>query len=176
VSETAEPTKTKQVDFLSWLRDKGFVVDDMESQLDDTWKPFKFSFKEQGTTIAVEWQAKRGLDATKPNQHTLIQGVKIINAPGLTTKRTDQADLGPIRRDEIDPHPLLKYPRNMKCFCGSGKKFKLCHLSEIPMWCLKKDAPRLKAMRDAFVANFSGRDTQIQETRKYLEKKDDTKH
>jgi len=29
-------------------------------------------------------------------------------------------------------NPLLKFPRNLKCPCESGKKFKHCHLSGIP--------------------------------------------
>ena len=31
-----------------------------------------------------------------------------------------------------EPNPLFKYPRNLPCFCGSGIKFKKCHLSKIP--------------------------------------------
>lgn len=169
MKETADTPK-KQVDFLSWLTTHGFDVGDMELRLDDKWKPFEFSFKEQGTQVTVQWEAKRGLDATKPDQHTLIQGVKIINAPGLTTTRTEQANLGPIRRDEIDPHPFKKYPRNMKCFCGSGKKFKVCHLEQIPIWCLKKDTARLKGMFDQFMANFAGRQDQIAATAEHLKK------
>jgi hypothetical protein len=30
-------------------------------------------------------------------------------------------------------NPLLKYPRNSACLCGSGKKFKKCHLGELPV-------------------------------------------
>lgn len=29
-------------------------------------------------------------------------------------------------------NPLLKYPRNELCPCGSGKKFKKCHLDQLP--------------------------------------------
>ena len=28
-------------------------------------------------------------------------------------------------------NPLLKWPRNFKCVCGSGKKFKVCHLNDL---------------------------------------------
>jgi len=29
-------------------------------------------------------------------------------------------------------NPLKKYPRNGPCICGSGKKFKKCHLDLLP--------------------------------------------
>ncbi len=29
-------------------------------------------------------------------------------------------------------NPLLKYPRNDECPCGSGTKFKNCHLNKMP--------------------------------------------
>ena len=172
MSEQAEPIKTQQVDFLVWLKQRGFVVDDMENMLDDTWKPFEFSFKDGGEkNITVKWKAKRGLDATKPDQHTLISDVQFVNLPDdVKVKKISQAELGPIRRDEIDPHPFRKYPRNMKCFCGSGKKFKVCHIELIPHWCLKKDTPQLKAMFTAFMDNFKGREEHIQATAEHLKK------
>ncbi len=30
------------------------------------------------------------------------------------------------------PNPLLKYPRNKPCICQNGKKFKVCHLNQLP--------------------------------------------
>lgn len=30
------------------------------------------------------------------------------------------------------PNPLTKYPRNERCMCGSGRKFKVCHQPHLP--------------------------------------------
>jgi len=35
-------------------------------------------------------------------------------------------------KDGFDWNPLLSLPRNMPCPCGSGRKFKLCHLLTLP--------------------------------------------
>jgi hypothetical protein len=37
-------------------------------------------------------------------------------------------------------NPLLKWPRNFKCVCGSGKKFKSCHLNALSRQVTIKDA------------------------------------
>lgn len=29
-------------------------------------------------------------------------------------------------------NPLIKFPRNAKCPCGNGKKYKKCHLLNMP--------------------------------------------
>lgn len=29
-------------------------------------------------------------------------------------------------------NPMLNYPRNAGCPCGSGKKFKKCHIGQVP--------------------------------------------
>lgn len=43
-------------------------------------------------------------------------------------------------RPVYDWNPLRKYPRNRVCFCGSGKKFKNCHV-----WKLKQALPQEEA-------------------------------
>ena len=40
-------------------------------------------------------------------------------------------------RNAFAPNPMLKYPRNLNCFCGSYKKAKHC--------CLPKQAPVMPA-------------------------------
>lgn len=39
--------------------------------------------------------------------------------------------------------PLLNFPRNDKCFCGSGIKFKKCHLNKLARTCTKLDAEKI---------------------------------
>lgn len=41
-------------------------------------------------------------------------------------------------------NPLLKYPRNINCFCGSGKKFKVCCFKTIPHFISKREAKKNK--------------------------------
>ncbi len=41
-------------------------------------------------------------------------------------------------------NPLLKYPRNSTCFCGSEKKFKKCHLRSLSGTVSKDDEKELK--------------------------------
>lgn len=40
-------------------------------------------------------------------------------------------------------NPLSKYPRNLACFCGSGKKFKKCHLYLVPKYIYKTELKKL---------------------------------
>ena len=49
--------------------------------------------------------------------------------------------------------PLLRYPRNAKCFCGSGKKFKGCHYGNMKMAVTPEEAKHLKAYVDNIVDN-----------------------
>lgn len=43
-------------------------------------------------------------------------------------------------------NPLKKLPRNQKCPCGSGLKFKRCHLDLIDPMCTVEAAERLKVV------------------------------
>lgn len=43
-------------------------------------------------------------------------------------------------------NPLLKYPRNSPCYCGSGRKAKKCCLPSATPYCKKSDAPTLEAI------------------------------
>lgn len=51
-------------------------------------------------------------------------------------KSTVQADIAPA----TVPNPLLKWPRNFNCVCGSGKKFKKCCLNGLASQVTIKDA------------------------------------
>lgn len=42
-------------------------------------------------------------------------------------------------------NPLLKFPRNNPCPCGSGKKFKKCCVNNVPVTLPEKDAAHLRA-------------------------------
>lgn len=42
-------------------------------------------------------------------------------------------------------NPALKYPRNMKCFCGSELKFKKCCMDKIPRALKIEDAEKLRS-------------------------------
>lgn len=165
----------QRIDFLSGLAKDGFDVGEMEKTLSDKWVKVTYKVKdpknlgiEDDVSLTVEFEAKRGLDSAKKDEHTLITNVIMYDDANEyepeNVKRVKQADLGPIRRDEVEPHPARKYPRNWPCFCGSGKKFKKCHLEQVPHWILKNEAPRVKAMIDAFKENFAGRTDAINET------------
>lgn len=39
---------------------------------------------------------------------------------------------GYVPRPGFIRNPLLRFPRNKKCPCNSGKKFKHCHLNVLP--------------------------------------------
>lgn len=43
-------------------------------------------------------------------------------------------------------NPLLKYPRNTICFCRSGKKFKRCHMNQLPRTVIREQAEEAKAL------------------------------
>lgn len=45
----------------------------------------------------------------------------------------------------IEPNPLLRYPRNAKCFCGSGKKSKACCLPRVSQLVYASDAKIIRA-------------------------------
>lgn len=47
--------------------------------------------------------------------------------------------------------PLLRYPKNAKCFCGSGIKFKKCHDGRIKMAVMPDEAEQLKKYVDQVV-------------------------
>lgn len=38
------------------------------------------------------------------------------------------------------PNPMLRWPRNTVCFCGSGRKFKKCHMHKVPSMILRSEA------------------------------------
>jgi len=41
-------------------------------------------------------------------------------------------------------NPIFKYPRNLKCFCGTDKKFKKCCLRLMPKVVSKEKAEEMK--------------------------------
>lgn len=47
-------------------------------------------------------------------------------------------------------NPLLEWPRNFKCVCGSGKKFKKCCLNSLARQVTIEDARKIKAKLDAY--------------------------
>lgn len=56
--------------------------------------------------------------------------------------------LGTVPNDGYAWNPLLKVERNAKCPCGSGVKFKRCHLDKLPKAVTEKQAEVYeKAMR-----------------------------
>jgi uncharacterized protein YecA (UPF0149 family) len=52
----------------------------------------------------------------------------------------------------FDWNPLLGYPRNQRCFCGSGQKFKYCCANRMPETLKKKEA----ALMGKFVKEVTG--------------------
>ena len=48
-------------------------------------------------------------------------------------------------------NPLKKFPRNVKCFCGSGKKFKNCCLSKLRDIVDTKTAREIKKGMDDYL-------------------------
>lgn len=43
------------------------------------------------------------------------------------------------------PNPLMKWPRNFSCVCGSGRKFKKCHLPDLAKNTTFKDAVQIES-------------------------------
>lgn len=180
-SKVSEQPAPKQIDFLTGLKEDGFDVGEMEKTLSDKWvevnytlnDPSKLGIKApKGQKIGVSFFASRGLDAEKDKQHTLIKDVRFVGFDGAKmpkVKRTSQANLGPIKRSEVEPHPFRKFPRNWPCFCGSGKKFKKCHMDEVPQWIMKNQAPQVKAMFKQYMAAFGDNPKDIQKVQKELE-------
>jgi hypothetical protein len=75
-----------------------------------------------------------GFDSLMPNKFLLFIGfnwlrLKILFAKFLLKRGIIPAQL----RSQFAPNPLLKYPRNEACWCGSGEKAKKC--------CIPKQAP-----------------------------------
>ena len=162
----------KRIDFLTGLADDGFDVGAMEHGLSDKWQEVKYTIKTpaklgmnvpKGKVVTVEFYARKNLDSSKPDEHVQIKDVRFVNAEPPKVRRTKQADLGPIRKDEVEAHPFLKYPRNMPCFCGSGKKFKKCHLKEIPQVVFKHQAPQLKALLNQYLDTFKDTPQEIKD-------------
>jgi len=54
-----------------------------------------------------------------------------------TNKAKTKLSLSKIKRlkDQVMLNPMLKYPRNLDCYCGSNEKFKAC--------CLPKQAKQI---------------------------------
>lgn len=48
-------------------------------------------------------------------------------------------------KDGFDWNPALGFPRNEPCFCGSGKKFKKCHLLQMPRAVTHQDRATLQS-------------------------------
>lgn len=48
------------------------------------------------------------------------------------------------------PNPLLKWPRNFNCVCGSGKKFKKCCLNGLAKQVTIKDANAINKKLDKY--------------------------
>lgn len=67
-----------------------------------------------------------------------------------TLKRDTIAGPGDFKavRDGSDWNPLLKYPRNESCYCGSGVKFKKCCLPRTQYAVDKKAADAAKPLVD----------------------------
>jgi len=71
--------------------------------------------------IGAYWQGKRAV-------HKALFGVDV--APAIVT------------------NPLLKWPRNFKCVCGSGKKFKSCCLKTLARNVTAADAIKINEKLD----------------------------
>ncbi len=52
-------------------------------------------------------------------------------------------------------NPFKKYPLNLHCYCGSGKKFKKCHANAIQQCVKSSDVKQIKAYVDKMIAYVS---------------------
>ena len=59
-------------------------------------------------------------------------------------KNTAGVDVAPT----LVPNPLLKWPRNFRCVCGSGIKFKKCCLNGLASGVTIEDAVKIKNKLD----------------------------
>jgi len=75
----------------------------------------------------------------------------------VKTERGDLVDRSRIcfgLRPNTAWNPLKKYPRNAPCFCGSGKKFKVCHYGKIKDVVSGEDAKQIEADMKLILANL----------------------
>jgi hypothetical protein len=76
-------------------------------------------------------------------------------AAGLALLKRLEIDMAPVLRQVLEqyrPAPTRMMPRNQPCWCGSGRKFKQCHLRQFDQLPLRKRAGWLyhKAMLHVF--------------------------
>jgi len=56
-------------------------------------------------------------------------GAQLTHLKWFTKRAVAKGTLGADIRPTMTSNPLLKWPRNFSCVCGSGKKFKKCCLN-----------------------------------------------
>lgn len=82
-----------------------------------------------------------------PNKFLLFIGLNWLRLKILFAKFLMRRGIIPAQlRSEFAPNPLLKYPPNEVCWCGSGTKAKKC--------CLKKQAAVCKVKHAEFLKGF----------------------
>jgi hypothetical protein len=82
-----------------------------------------------------------------PNKFLLFIGLNWLRLKILFAKFLMRHGIIPQQlRSEFAPNPLLKYPPNESCWCGSGVKAKKC--------CLKKQAAVCKVKHAEFLKGF----------------------
>lgn len=75
-------------------------------------------------------------------KHTYSATIPLEQSYHKLNVNEDHSDLA---KEELEPHPFKGWPRNLSCFCGSGKKFKRCHEETLPAKCPKKFSEVLAA-------------------------------
>jgi hypothetical protein len=145
----AEPAVAQAVLEETGLRDEagaaalGLLVETLEPQADRTARPAlrwlrAKAHDELGDAGAAEQELRHAerLDSSWPP--TVIDLARFANergdaAAGLALLRRLDDDAAPALRAVLESHrplPARTMPRNGPCWCGSGRKFKHCHLHQ----------------------------------------------
>ena len=73
-----------------------------------------------------------------------------VGAVGWQAKRAVAKQAGIDLKPVLVKNPLLDWPRNNKCVCGSGKKFKKCCLNTLSRQVTMKDAKMINEKLQAY--------------------------
>lgn len=109
----------------------------------------------------IYWQTKAIVDHVGSHTYSAITPLdKSYKRLDVTTKTTDNFETNPedlqkvIKKSVLNP--FRKWPSNLQCFCGSGKKFKKCHQHTLGQYCSKEEAEALRPDFEKTLAYVQG--------------------
>ena len=123
-----------------------FGIDDDRHILTEDWGFCKLVREKLGEKIY--WHTQVIVDHVGRHVYSLItpinEATKQINI--------NKEDVQIVKKSDLVPNPFNKWPRNLPCFCGSGKKFKKCHDGNFSEPVTPEEAEKLKPDFDRILA------------------------